>query len=89
MFAAGYAACFIGALKFVAGQEKVALPADIKVTGEVGIGPIPTGFAIAVKLTVDLGDVDADKNALVEKAHVVCPYSNATRGNVEVTFEVV
>lgn len=89
MFAAGYAACFIGALKFVAGQEKVALPADIKVTGEVGIGPIPTGFAIAVKLTVDLGDVDADKNALVEKAHVMCPYSNATRGNVEVTFEVV
>ncbi|MFS1704222.1 organic hydroperoxide resistance protein [Aestuariibacter sp. GS-14] len=89
MFAAGYAACFIGALKFVAGQEKVKLPADIKVTGEVGIGPIPTGFAIAVKLIVDLGDVDTDKQALVEKAHVVCPYSNATRGNVEVTFDVV
>lgn len=89
MFAAGYAACFIGALGFVAGQEKVKLPDDVKVTGEVGIGPIPTGFAIKVKLIVDLGDIDADKAALVEKAHVVCPYSNATRDNVEVTFEVL
>ncbi|MDC8830110.1 organic hydroperoxide resistance protein [Alteromonas gilva] len=89
MFAAGYAACFIGALGFVAGQEKVKLPKDVKVTGEVGIGPIATGFAIKVKLTVDLGDVDTDKAALVEKAHVVCPYSNATRGNIEVEFDIV
>lgn len=89
MFAAGYAACFIGALGFVAGQEKVKLPDDVKVTGEVGIGPIPTGFAIKVKLIVDLGDIDTDKAALVEKAHVVCPYSNATRDNVEVTFEIL
>ncbi|NVK57721.1 MAG: organic hydroperoxide resistance protein [Alteromonadaceae bacterium] len=89
MFAAGYAACFIGALGFVAGQEKVKLPDDVKVTGEVGIGPIATGFAIKVKLIVDLGDVDTDKAALVEKAHVVCPYSNATRGNIEVEFEIV
>ncbi len=89
MFAAGYAACFIGALGFVAGQENVKLPDDVKVTGEVGIGPIPTGFAIKVKLTVDLGDVDTDKAALVEKAHVVCPYSNATRGNIEVEFDIV
>ena len=78
MFAAGYAACFIGALGFVAGQEKVKLPEDVKVTGEVGIGPIPTGFAIKVKLIVDLGDIDTDKEAMVAKAHEVCPYSNAT-----------
>jgi len=89
MFAAGYAACFIGALGFVAGQEKVKLPEDVKVTGEVGIGPIPTGFAIKVKLIVDLGDIDTDKEAMVAKAHEVCPYSNATRGNVEVEFEVI
>ncbi|GGF67582.1 organic hydroperoxide resistance protein [Alteromonas lipolytica] len=89
MFAAGYAACFIGALGFVAAQQKVKLPANVKVTGEVGIGPIATGFAIKVKLIVDLGDTDTDKEALVAKAHEVCPYSNATRGNIEVTFEVL
>lgn len=87
MFAAGYAACFIGALKHVAAADKIKLGDDIKVTGDVGIGPIETGFAIAVKLTVDLGDLDKEAaQALVEKAHVVCPYSNATRGNVDVTL---
>lgn len=85
MFAAGYSACFIGALKFVAGAEKVKLGKDIKVTGEVGIGPIPQGFTIKVKLTVDLGDIDKQTaQMLVDKAHQVCPYSNATRGNIEV-----
>lgn len=89
MFAAGYSACFIGALAFVAGQEKVKLPKDVNVTGEVGIGPISTGFAIKVKLIVDLGDIDTDKEAMVAKAHQVCPYSNATRDNIEVEFEVL
>lgn len=85
MFAAGYSACFIGALKHVAAAEKVKLGSDISVTGDVSIGPIPQGFAIAVKLTVDLGDLDKDTaQSLVDKAHQVCPYSNATRGNVEV-----
>lgn len=89
MFAAGYSACFIGALKHVAGLEKVKLADDISVTGDVSIGPIPTGFAIAVKLTVNLGDLDsATAQSLVEKAHVVCPYSNATRGNVDVQIEL-
>jgi len=85
LFAAGYSACFLGALKFVAAKEKVALPADASITGEVGIGPIPTGFGIEVDLTISLPGVDRQvAQALVEKAHVVCPYSNATRGNIDV-----
>jgi len=85
LFAAGYSACFLGALKFVAAKEKVALPADASITGEVGIGPIPTGFGIEVDLKISLPGVDRQvAQALVEKAHIVCPYSNATRGNIDV-----
>src|SRR3954463_2857711 len=83
LFAAGYSACFIGALKFVAGKEKVALPADTSITGRVGIGPIPTGCGIQVELHISAAGVPRDTlQALVEKAHIVCPYSNATRGNI-------
>ena len=90
LFAAGYSACFLGALKFVAGQEKIAIPADATVEGAVGIGPIPTGFNIAVELSVHIPGMEhAAAEALVEKAHVVCPYSNATRGNIDVTLKVV
>lgn len=89
LFAAGYSACFIGALKHVAAADKVALGNDVKITAEVAIGPIEVGFAIAVKLIVSLPDLDKSvANALVEKAHMVCPYSNATRGNVEVILEL-
>lgn len=89
LFAAGYSACFLGALKFVAGKEKISVPADTKVEGAVGIGPIPTGFNIQVALTVTIPGMDrAAAQALVEKAHVVCPYSNATRGNIDVTLKV-
>ena len=89
LFAAGYSACFIGALKHVAAAEKVALGNDVQITAEVAIGPIEVGFAIAVKLIVSLPDLDKSvANALVEKAHMVCPYSNATRGNIEVILEV-
>ena len=85
LFAAGYSACFLGALKFVAGREKIALPADTSVTGKVGIGPIPTGFGIEVDLTVALPGLARDQaESLVQQAHVVCPYSNATRGNIDV-----
>ncbi len=85
MFAAGYSACFIGALKHVAGMQKIKLADDINVTGEVSIGPIPQGFGIAVKLTVDLKDIERETaQKLVDSAHQVCPYSNATRGNIEV-----
>lgn len=87
MFAAGYSACFIGALKHVAAAQKVKLKDDISVTGDVSIGPISQGFAIAVKLTVDLKDIEkAQAQKLVEQAHQVCPYSNATRGNIEVNI---
>lgn len=90
LFAAGYSACFLGALKFVAGKEKVALPADTNVTGRVGIGAIPTGFGIEAELRIDAPGVPKDQlQQLVEKAHIVCPYSNATRGNIDVKLVVV
>lgn len=89
LFAAGYSACFLGALKFVAGKAKVALPADTQVTGHVGIGPIPTGFALTVELDVTTPGLDAEQaQALVAQAHQVCPYSNATRNNVDVKLNV-
>lgn len=90
LFAAGYAACFIGALKFVAGSEKITLPSDTHINSEVSIGAIDGGFGIAVKLAVSLGDMDkAQAQELVDKAHLVCLYSNATRGNIEVELSVI
>ncbi|OOG64750.1 organic hydroperoxide resistance protein [Rhodanobacter sp. B04] len=90
LFAAGYSACFLGAMKFVAGQQKLQLPADTQVTGQVGIGPIPTGFGIEVELNISIpGMARAEAEALVQKAHIVCPYSNATRNNIDVTLTVV
>ncbi|WP_430433747.1 organic hydroperoxide resistance protein [Methyloversatilis sp.] len=89
LFAAGYSACFLGALKFVAGQNKVALPADTQITGRVGIGAIPTGFGIEVELTIAVPGLPREQvESLVEKAHIVCPYSNATRGNIDVTLVI-
>ena len=89
LFAAGYAACFHGALKLVAGKQKVSFT-DSAVTAEVGIGPNDAGgFALEVTLRVELGGIEQSAaEALVEAAHQVCPYSNATRGNVPVTLEV-
>jgi lipoyl-dependent peroxiredoxin len=90
LFAAGYSACFLGALKLVAGKEKVALPAATYITGRVGIGPIPTGFGIEAELRISAPGVPKDQlQKLVEKAHIVCPYSNATRGNIDVKLIVV
>ncbi|WP_313306615.1 organic hydroperoxide resistance protein [Stutzerimonas balearica] len=87
LFAAGYSACFLGALKYVAGKQKVALPADTKVTGKVGIGQIPTGFGIEAELTIAAPGIDREVlQRLVDQAHIVCPYSNATRGNIDVTL---
>lgn len=89
LFAAGYSACFLGALKFVAGQDKVAIPADARITGRVGIGAIPTGFGIEVELTIAVPGLPREQvESLVEKAHIVCPYSNATRGNIDVTLVI-
>ena len=90
LFAAGYAACFIGALKVVAGKEKVALPADTSIAADVGIGPIPNGFGIEVTLNVSVPGMPREQaEALVQKAHIVCPYSNATRGNIDVTLNII
>jgi osmotically inducible protein OsmC len=89
LFAAGYSACFIGALKFVAGQQKVKLPDDLTVTGDVGIGQIPGGFGIEVDLTVNGPGMDQQQlQGLVDQAHIVCPYSNATRNNIDVRLRV-
>lgn len=90
LFAAGYAACFLGALKHVAGKEKVALPADTSIDGNVGIGAIATGFGIEAELKISLPGMDRQvAEDLVQKAHIVCPYSNATRGNINVTLTIV
>jgi osmotically inducible protein OsmC len=90
LFAAGYSACFIGALKFVGGRDKIAVPADTAIDAAVGIGPIPTGFGIQVELKISLPGVDRETaEKLVQAAHIVCPYSNATRGNIDVTLTIV
>ena len=85
----GYAACFESALQFVAQKKKVSV-ADSKVTAIVGIGPNDKGgFQLAVKLQIHLPNLDRNEaQALVETAHQVCPYSNATRGNIEVELEL-
>jgi Ohr subfamily peroxiredoxin len=90
LFAAGYAACFHSALKLVARKQKAAF-SDSAVTAEVGIGPDEAGgFGLEVTLRVELGGIDqAAAEQLVAAAHQVCPYSNATRGNVPVTLETV
>lgn len=89
MFAAGYAACFIGAMKLIAGKKKIALPNDVKIDSAVGIGPIPAGFGIQVEMTVHAPGLErAQVQEIVDGAHQVCPYSNATRGNIEVKFNI-
>ena len=92
LFAAGYSACFLGAIKFVAGQSKIAIPADTTVTATVGIGPRDDGkgFGIDAALAIRLPGLDrAAAEELVQRAHVVCPYSEATRKNLDVKLSVV
>lgn len=86
LFAAGYSACFLGAMKAVSGKEGVRVPQDATVTAEVGFGPREEGgFGITVDLLVNLPGVDrAEGEKLMHAAHQVCPYSNATRNNVDV-----
>jgi Ohr subfamily peroxiredoxin len=91
LFAAGYSACFLSAMKFVAGQQKFAVPADTTVTADVGVGPNDAGgFKLDIELRVSLPGLDAtEAQALVDAAHKVCPYSNATRNNVDVRVKVI
>jgi Ohr subfamily peroxiredoxin len=90
LFAAGYAACFLSAMKLVGGAMKTPLPAAASVSAEAGIGPNGAGgFGLAVKLAVRIpGMAREAAEAVVAKAHEVCPYSNATRGNIEVAIAV-
>lgn len=92
LFAAGYAACFLGALKFVGSQGKHArVPADARVSATVGIGPrADKGFGLAVPLDISLpGLAASDAEALVADADTACPYSHAVRGNIDVTLNLV
>ena len=87
LFAAGYSACFIGAIKAVAGKSDTKLPDGLAVDAEVDLGTIPDAYGIAVRMTIHLPGMDrAEAQKLVDAAHKVCPYSNATRGNVDVTL---
>ena len=91
LFAAGYSACFIGAMKFVAGQEKIKLSDNTTINATVGIGPRDDGkgFGIDVELAISNTGLDkAAAEALVQKAHVVCPYSHSIKGNVDVRLKV-
>lgn len=86
LFAAGYSACFIGALRVAGQQLKTKIPDDVAVTATVGIGPrAEGGFGITADLRVNLPGIDREQaQKLVDAAHEICPYSNATRGNVDV-----
>lgn len=89
LFAAGYSACFIGALKVAGRQSKIAIPDDVRVTAKVGVGPVEGGYGLTAELVVHLPSLDRDTAmALVEKAHQICPYSAATRGNLDVRLSV-
>jgi Ohr subfamily peroxiredoxin len=90
LFAAGYSACFIGAMKAVAGKMKVTLPADLAVDAEVDLGPVGAAYGIAVRMNVSLPGMEREAaQALLDTAHKVCPYSNATRGNIDVKISLV
>ncbi len=89
LFASGYSACFLGAMKAVAARQKITLPADTSIDAEVDLGPVGDAFGIAVRMTINLPGMDkAAADKLVHDADLVCPYSNATRGNINKTLTV-
>lgn len=90
LFAAGYAACFIGAIKAVAGKMKITVPAETAIDSEVDLGPTSLGYGIAVRLNISLPGLERTQaQQLVDAAHQVCPYSNATRNNIDVKINLV
>lgn len=90
LFAAGWSACFIGAIGIAAGQQKVSLPADVAVDAEVDLRNRDGGYFLQARLNVSLPGIDADvARRLVDAAHQTCPYSKATRGNIDVTINLV
>ena len=89
LFASGYSACFLGAMKAVAARQKIILPADTSIDAEVDLGPVGQAFGIALRMTIHLPGMDkAAAETLVHDADLVCPYSNATRGNIDKTLTV-
>lgn len=90
LFAAGYSACFMGALKHVAGMKKLTVPDDASINASIDIGPIPAGFGISARLAISLPGMDRSvAQDLIDTAHQVCPYSNATRGNIDVELTLI
>ena len=90
LFAAGWSACFLSAIKLIAGKKRIALPADVAIDAEVDLGTTQGAFGLAARLNVHLPGMDRqDAQALVDAAHQVCPYSRATRGNIDVAIDVV
>jgi len=90
LFAAGWSTCFLSAIKLVAGKKRISLPADVAIDAEIDLGTTHGAFGLAARLNVSLPGMDRQAaQALVEAAHQVCPYSNATRGNIDVTLSVV
>jgi lipoyl-dependent peroxiredoxin len=90
LFAAGYSACFISSMQFVATRDKVAFPPELSIEASVGLGAIRNGFALDATLKISAPGVPRTEiESLVEKAHLVCPYSNATRGNVDVRLIIL
>ncbi len=92
LFAAGYAACFIGAMRYVANTRGLPVPGDVSIDSKVSLGPVGApqkGFGIAVEMIVNLPGMDRKQaEQLIHDAHEVCPYSNATRGNIEVNLSL-
>ncbi|MBS0214826.1 MAG: organic hydroperoxide resistance protein [Proteobacteria bacterium] len=87
LFAAGYSACFIGAMKAVAAHQHLQIPEGVGIDAEVDLGPVGKAFGVAVRLNIHLPGMDrAAAQKLIDDAHQVCPYSNATRGNIPVTL---
>jgi Ohr subfamily peroxiredoxin len=90
LFAAGWSACFIGAMKIEAGKLQVALPADLSIDAEVDLGTARGAYGLAARLNVSLPGMERTvARRLVEAAHQVCPYSRATRGNIEVAINLI
>ena len=90
LFAAGWSACFEGALAYVASQRKIQLPGDTAIDAEVDLRNGESGFSLAARLNISIPGIDRDvAQELVEQAHQTCPYSKATRGNIEVELNLV
>jgi len=89
LFAAGYSACFIGAMRAVSAKEKIKFPEATSVDAQVALGTTDKGYGLAVKLQVTVPDLERSQaERLVDGAHAVCPYSNATRGNIQVDISL-